>query len=296
MDKLRAITSFVRIVERGSLTAAAEDIGVSLPSMVRMLAALERELGVTLLNRTTRRMHLTDAGREYVEQCRVILSHLQDAEAKLHARRAEPRGKLAVTASVLFGSRYVAPLMNEFVQRHADVSGELMFVDRVVNLVEEGLDAAVRIGHLGDSSLVAVPLGSVRRVICASPAYVGERGSPRRPTDVQAHRCIRFTGLAPFPEWRFRSSPRKVAITSVLTCNQPDVAIDACVRGLGLGLFLSYMVAPLVHAGRLKYVLEEFEPEPLPIQLVYPHSRAVSPTVRAFVDLCVKKLRRTRFE
>lgn len=296
MDKLRAIGSFVRIVERGSLTAAAEDVGVSLPSMVRTLAALERELGVTLLNRTTRRMHLTDAGREYVEQCRAILGHVQHAEARLLARRAEPQGKLAVTASVLFGSRYVAPLMNEFVQRHAKVMGELMFVDRVVNLVEEGLDAAVRIGHLDDSSLVAVPLGSVRRVICASPPYLRRRGTPRSPADVQAHRCVRFTGLAPFAEWKFRSSSRKVAITSVLSCNQPEVAIDACARGLGLGLFLSYMVAPLVHAGRLRYVLEDFESESLPIQLVYPHSRVMSPTVRAFVDLCVKKLRRARFE
>jgi DNA-binding transcriptional LysR family regulator len=239
VDKLRAITSFVRIVDRGSLTAAAEDLGVSLPSMVRTLAALERELGATLLNRTTRRMHLTDAGREYVEQCRTILAHVQEAEAKLTSRRAAPQGKLAVTASVLFGSRYVAPLMNEFVQRHPQVMGELLFVDRVVNLIEEGLDAAVRIGHLGDSSLVAVPLGTVRRVICASPAYLRKAGAPRRPDDVQAHRCVRFTGLTPFAEWSFPASPRKVAITSALTCNQPGVAIEACARGVGLGLFLS---------------------------------------------------------
>jgi len=296
MDKLRALMSFVRIVDRGSLTAAAEDLGVSLPSMVRTLAALERELGVTLLNRTTRRMHLTDAGREYVERCRAILAHVQDAEAMLHSRRAMPQGRLAVTASMLFGARYVAPIMNEFVLRHAQIRGELLFVDRVVDLVDEGVDAAVRIGQLRDSSLVAVRLGAVRRVICATPAYLRAQGWPRRPEDVRAHRCVRFTGLNPLPEWAFGSRPRKFAVNSVLTCNQPDVAIEACARGLGLGLFLSYMVAPLVHAGRLKYVLEEYEPEPLPIHLVYPHSRAVAPTVRAFTDLCVKRLRRTRFD
>lgn len=296
MDKLRAITIFVRIVDRGSLTAAAEGLGLSLPSVVRTLAALERELGVTLLNRTTRRLHLTDAGRAYVERCRTILGQVQEADAMLQSRRAAPRGRLAVTASVLFGARYVAPLMSEFVLRHSQVMAELLFVDRVVNLVEEGLDAGVRIGHLPDSSLVAMPLGSVRRVICASPNYLRARGLPRRPEDVLAHRCVRFTGLAPISVWTFRSSARKFAVTSVLTCNQPEVAIEACARGLGLGLFLSYMVAPLVRTGRLKYVLEDFEPEPLPVQLVYPHSRVVSPTVRAFAELCVKRLRRTRFD
>ena len=296
MDKLKAITSFVRIVDLGSLTAAAEDLGVSPPSMVRTLAALERELGVTLVNRTTRRMHLTDAGREYLERCRTILGQVEDAEAMLHARRAAPQGRLAVSASVLFGTRYVAPLMSEFVLRHPAVAGDLLLVDRVVNLVEEALDAAVRIGPLRDSSLVALPLGQVRRVVCASPAYLRAQGRPRRPEDVAEHRCVRFTGINPLPEWAFRSSRGKVAISSALTCNQPEVAIEACVQGLGLGMFLSYMVAPLVHAGRLRYVLEDFETESLPVNVVHPQSRLVSPTVRAFVDLCVDRLRRTKLD
>jgi DNA-binding transcriptional LysR family regulator len=296
VDKLQAIASFVRIVDRGSLTAAAADLGVSLPSMVRTLASLERELGVTLLNRTTRRIHLTDDGRQYLEHCRTILGQVQEAEATLHSRRTTPHGRLVVTASVLFGRRYIAPIVNEFVQRYPGVAAELLFVDRVVNLVEEGLDAAVRIGHLGDSSLVAIPVGEVRRVVCASPAYLRSHGTPRRPEDIRAHRCVRFTGLAPRAEWTFRASPRKVAITSVLTCNQVDAAIEACASGLGLGSFLSYMVAPLMRAGRLKYVLEEFETEPLPVQFLYPHSRILSPTVRAFADACVKKLRQTRFD
>jgi DNA-binding transcriptional LysR family regulator len=296
MNKLQAMMCFVRIVEKGSLTAAAEDLGVSLPSMVRNLSALERELGVTLLNRTTRRIHLTGEGRQYLMHCHTILQQVHEAEAALHSHRTAPHGKLAVTASVLFGRRYIGPLMSEFIQRHPDVTAELLFVDRVVNLVEEGLDAGVRIGHLGDSSLVAIPLGEVRRVVCASPAYLRSHGVPRRPEDLRTHRCVRFTGLAPRGEWTFQSKPRKVAITSVLTFNQADAAIDACASGLGLGSFLSYMVAPLMRAGRLKYVLEEFETVPLPVQFLYPHSRILAPAVRAFADLCVKKLRQTRFD
>ena len=295
MDRLRAMASFVRIVERGSLTAAAGELGVSLPSMVRTLAALERSLGVTLLNRTTRRLHLTDAGRQYLENCRAVLSQVQDGEAALHSRRSTPRGRLSVTASVLFGRRYVAPLAAEFLRRHADVTADLLFVDRVVNLVEEGVDAALRIGHLADSSLTAIPLGKVRQVVCASPAYLRAQGAPRRPEDLSKHRCVRFSGLAPQGAWMFRAR-RKTPIQGVLTCNQADAAIDACVAGVGLGSFLSYMVAPEVRAGRLKYVLEEFEADPLPVHFVYPSARIASPTVRAFADLCVQRLRETKLD
>jgi len=296
MDKLRAMAGFVRIVDKGSLTAAAADLGVSLPSMVRTLAALERELGATLLNRTTRRLHLTDEGRQYLQQCRAVLAQVQEAEATLSSRRAAPRGKLTLTASVLFGRSYIGPLVSEFLQRHPGVTADLLFVDRRVNLVEEGVDAAVRIGRLADSSLTAIPLGTVRRVACASPAYLRAHGVPRQPEDLRAHRCVRFTGLAPHAEWVFRPPARKVAIGSVLTCNQADAAIDACAAGLGVGAFLSYMVAPLVSAGKLRYVLDEFEVEPLPVSFLYPHSRMLSPTVRAFADLCVKKLRQAKLD
>jgi DNA-binding transcriptional LysR family regulator len=287
MDKLRAMASFVRIVDRGSLTAAAADLGVSLPSMVRTLASLERELGAALLNRTTRRLHLTDEGRQYLERCRAILGQVQEAEATLHSRRAAPHGRLAATAPALFGQRYIAPLMSDFLRKHPEVSGELLLVDRVVNLVEEGIDAAVRIGHLPDSSLVAIPLGKVRRVMCASPAYLRAHGVPRRLEDLRGHRGVRLTGLA---------HPRKVSLPSVFTSNEGNAAIEACANGLGIGSFVSYMVAPLVRAGRLKYVLEDFEAEPLPVSFLYPQSRILASTVRAFADLCVKKLRGVRFD
>ena len=292
MDKLRAMKSFVRIVEDGSLTAAAADLGVSLPSMVRTLAALERELGVTLLNRTTRRIHLTDDGRRYLEYCRIILANVQEAEGALRSSRAVPHGRLALTASVAFGQSYVASIVNEFLQRHPGVTVEFLLVNRVVNLVEEGFDAAIRIAHLEDSSLVSIPLTRVRRVVCASPAYLRRYGVPRRPQDLRAHRCVRFTGLAPRAEWTFRANSRHVAvpIADVLVCNEADVAIESCAKGLGLGSFLPYMVAPLRRSGRLEYVLEDFEIDPLPVRFVYPRSRILSATVRAFGELCAKKL------
>jgi DNA-binding transcriptional LysR family regulator len=298
VDKLESMQAFVRIVEKGSLTAAAADLGTSLPSMVRALAALEREVGVTLLNRTTRRIHLTDEGTQYLEHCRIILGQVRDAEAALKSRRAKPQGRLTVTASEMFGRRHVAPVVTEFVEAYPEVTAELLFVNRVVSLVEEGVDVAVRIGHLGDSSLVAIPVGEVRRVVCASPAYLRRRGVPRRPADIRHHRCIRFTGLSPRNEWPFRFESRDTAVPIVgaLTCNQADAAVDACAGGLGLGSFLSYMVAPLRRSGKLRYVLEDFETEPLPVHVAYPHSRLLSANVRAFVDRCVEKLRRSEFD
>lgn len=292
------MTTFVRIVEKGSLTAAANSLDVSLPSVVRALAALERHLGVALLNRTTRRIHLTEEGAQYLEQCRVILSAVQEAETRLTSRQTEPQGKLAVTASVLFGRRYVAPIVSEFVRRYPNVSADMLLVDRVVNMVEEGLDVGVRIGHLRDSSLVAIPVGEVRPVVCASSPYLRRYGIPLAPEDIRAHRCVRHTGLAPRDEWHFRVGRRNVSIpiTSVITCNEIDSALNACANGLGLGMFLSYQIAPYRKSNKLIHVLEEFETEPWPVQVIYPHSRRLSTTVRAIVDACVKSLRQVGFD
>ena len=298
MDKLNAMATFVRIVEKGSLTAAAVGLDTSVPSVVRTLAALERQLGIRLLNRTTRRLHLTDEGAQYLERCRAILSIVQETEASLTSGRTELQGKLTITASVLFGRRYVAPIVNDFLQRHPNVTAELLFVDRIVNLVEEGIDIAVRIGHLGDSSLVAIPVGKVRRVICASPDYLQRRGTPRTPTEIRVHACVRHTGLAPRADWHFRAGRRPVSvpINPSISCNDIDTSLDACVNGRGLGLFLSYQTAPYRDAKKLRYILEEFETEPLPVQVVYPQSRLVTGKVRAFLDECVSKLRQVPFD
>jgi DNA-binding transcriptional LysR family regulator len=298
VDKLAAMKTFVYIVDAGSLTRAADSLDTSLPTVVRTLAALERELGVSLLKRTTRRIHLTDEGSQYLERCRDILAATQEAEDILVARRSEPVGKLSVTASVLFGRRYLGPILNDFLLRNPKVSADVLFVDRVVNLIEEGMDVAVRIAHLRDSSIVAIPVGHVRRVVCASEKYLRRHGIPQVPADVREHRCVRHLGLVPRSEWHFQNGKRQttVPISSVMTCNEIDSAVDACANGLGLGMFLSYMVAPYRKSGQLKYVLEKFETEPMPVQVVYPQAKLMSNKVRVLVDECVSKLRRQRFD
>jgi DNA-binding transcriptional LysR family regulator len=298
MDKLIAMTTFVRIVDAGSLTAAANTLDASLPTVVRTLASLERHLGVSLLKRTTRRIHLTEEGAQYLARCRTILSALQETEEALVSRRSEPAGKLTVTASALFGRRYIAPIVFDFVRRYPKVSAEMLFVDRVVNLIEEDVDVGVRIANLKDSSMVAIPVGRTRRIICASEIYLRRHGAPQTPKDLRKHTCVRHVGLAPRSEWPFRVGTRHVSvpITSVITCNDIDSAVNACVDGLGLGMFLSYMVALNRKAGQLKYVLENFETEPTPVQVIYPQSKLLSNKTRTFIDECVSKLRGLHFD
>ena len=297
MDKLHAMETFVRIVERGSLTRAAETLGTSLPSVVRTLAALEHEVGVRLLNRTTRRIHLTDDGALYLDRCRAILAAVGDADASLAARRTEPAGRFAVTAPVLFGRRYVVPVVARFLAQHSAVSAEVMLLDRQVGLVEEGLDAGVRIGPLADSSLVAVQVGELRRVVCASPVWLRRHGVPKTPDDLRDVPCVRFGGLTPTSEWRFKSGRRtaSIAVATRFATNQVDAGIAACEEGLGPGMFLSYQVASAVAQKRLRYVLAEFELDPVPVNVIYPQARLRSSALRAFVDLAVKTLRATGF-
>lgn len=246
VDKIRAMETFVRIVEAGSLTGAADSLDTSLPTVVRTLSSLEQQLGVALLKRTTRRIHLTDEGAQYLERSRAILSSMREAEDLLGARRTEAAGQLTVTASVLFGRRYVAPIVYDFLRHHPKVNADVLFVDRMVNLIEEGVDVGVRIAHLKDSSLAATRVGEVRRVVCASEQYLRRHGVPQVPSDIRRHLCVRHVGLAPRSEWHFRVGNRQVAIpiASVITCNEIDSVVDACLDGLGLGLFLSYMVEP----------------------------------------------------
>ena len=291
MDKLRAMETFVRIVDRGSLTAAADTLSTSLPSVVRTLAALEAELGVRLLNRTTRRLSPTDEGREYFERCKRVLADIDEADAALSARRAAPKGRLRITAPVMFGRLRVAPLVAEFILKHPALQIELTLLDRIVDLVEEGIDAGIRIARLPDSTLVAVPVGQTRRVVCASPAYLKRAGTPKTPRDLMQHRCISFSGLAAGNAWSFGGGNAQIEVPSALATNQVDAAIDACLRGVGPGQFLCYQVQALLDAGKLKRVLQSFEPEPVAIQLVYPQARLLSANVRAFVDWAVPRLR-----
>ncbi len=287
MDKLKAMETFVRIVEAGSLSAAAERMGASLTAVVRSLAALEQALGVRLLNRTTRRIALTEEGREYLERCRRILAEVEEADAALTERRLRPTGRLAVTAPVMFGRLHVAPVLTDFLAAHPDMRADLLLVDRVIDLLEEGLDLAVRIGALPDSSLVATPVGACRRVLCASPEFVATHaGDLQHPSALAKLKSIRFSGLDVGHDWVFnRGGPAvRVAPTEVFSTNHVDAALEACRKGLGCGRFLSYQVRDDLAAGRLVRLLPEWEPEAVPVQLVFPHSRMLSVRVRAFVD------------
>jgi DNA-binding transcriptional LysR family regulator len=286
---------FVQIVDSGSLTAAADALDVSVPSVVRSLAALERAVGVRLLNRTTRRSSLSDEGREYYERCRRVLSEVEAADAALSARRLEPKGRLRLTAPEMYGRLCVAPVVMEFAAKYPGVEVELLLLDRVVDLVEEGIDAAIRISRLPESSLVAVRVGETRRVLCAAPTYLRSAGMPETPADLANHRCVLFTGLTSNNEWSFAGEPpTRVPIRPVLRTNQFDVAINAVLQGLGCGQFLCYQVQALMGKSKVTRILGKFEPLPVPIQVVYPHARFLSPNVRAFVDIAVPRLRERR--
>jgi len=293
MDKLKGIQTFIAIAECGSLTAASHRLEVSLPTVVRTLAELERDVGVTLFNRTTRRVNLTDEGKRYLETCRAVLGQLEEAEHALTATRSRPSGRLTVTSSVMFGRLHVAPQLSAFLKRHPDVSAELVLLDRVVDLVEEGIDVGVRIGPLPNSSLHAVNVGTVRRVLCVSPAYLQRRAPPERPDELRDHATIHFSGLGAAREMHFVEGGRSrdIAIDPLWTSNSVDAALGAVVDGLGVGQFLSYMVEPLLRNGALRLLLPLYEPPANPVTMVYPHSRLLSTKVRHFLDESAPLLR-----
>lgn len=293
MDKLYAMNAFIRIVETGSLTAAADAMDVSQPSMVRTLAALERELGVRLINRTTRRMALTDEGRDYYSRAQQIIAAVEDAQLSLSARRTTPKGRLRIASSVSFGRTFVAPVVAEYLAAHPEVDVELLLLDRVVDLVEEGMDLAVRVARLPDSSLVAHSIGNVQRVVVASPALLRATGKPKTPQDLRNHRCVSFSGVTSPAHWEFVEGRKaiRVPVTNALITNQVDAAVLACVQGLGFGRFSDYHVQSEIKAGKLVRVLTKFEGKPIPVSVVYPSSRHQSPNVRSFLAFAQERLR-----
>ncbi|MEN8133330.1 MAG: LysR family transcriptional regulator [Pseudomonadota bacterium] len=290
MDKLRSMSVFVQIAERGSLTAAAKALGISLPSVVRVLASLENLLHVRLFNRTTRRITLTQEGEIYLKQCRKILTDIEEAERALGQNQAEPSGSITVTAPVRFGEMYVAPAVAGFLKCYPKTQVNLLLYDRVVDLLEEGIDVAVRLAHLADSSLIAKPVGTIRQVVCASPDLLNKVGEPSRPEALSKLPCVRFTGISPASVWHFQDNgkPLPVQVKGGFMCNQVGSSVEACVAGVGFGLFFCYQVMPLIKNGQLATVLTEFEPEPMPLNLVYPHVRLLSTRVRAMVDWMAK--------
>lgn len=293
MDRLEAMGAFVSVAERRGFAPAARALGVSPSTVTRLVASLEERLSIRLLHRTTRSVTLTPAGARYLERARRVLADVDEAERTARAERTEPTGRFVVTAPRLFGRREVAPLVCAFLARYPAVRGELRLSDRVENLIEEGIDVAVRIAHLDDSTLVARRLGSTRRVVVASPGYLTAHGVPRRPRDLVRHEVIHFSPGAAAPEWRFERDGReeRVPVVPRFTTNAADAAISLAERGAGLTMALGYQVADAVASGRLRVVLAGHEPPPLPIQIVYPSARQLSASVRCFTDLAVATCR-----
>ncbi len=277
---------FVQIAEQGSLTAAANVLGLSLPSVVRILASLEQSVQVRLFNRTTRRVTLTQEGGFYLEQCRKILADIEETERALGQDQAEPAGKITLTAPVRFGEMHVAPAVASFLKQYPNTRVDLRLVDRVIDLLEEGIDVAVRIAHLADSSLIAKRMGAIRQVVCASPALLNEVGEPSHPEALTGLPCICFTGVSQTSAWHFQDNGKhlSVPVTGKLVCNQVRASVEACVAGTGFGLFYCYQVMPYIHEGQLATVLTDFELDPVPLSLVYPHARLLSARVRVMVD------------
>lgn len=290
MDRWQVMRIFVKVAETASFAEAARHLQMSAPAVTRAVASLEETIGARLFVRTTRSVKLTDAGSGYFEDCRRILADIAEAEAAAAGTYATPTGTLTVTAAAMFGNMYVLPILTEYLDTYPTMLGRTLFVDRLVNIVEEGADVAVRIGHLPDSGFTAIRVGSVRRVICGSPAYFEKYGVPRTPADLKNHRIAASTGAWSSPEWRFANDQR-VTVQSSLQCNTNDAVISAAVSGWGLTRVVHYQIGPALLDGRLQIVLADYEEPPLPIHVLYPEGRHSPAKVRAFVDLAVARLR-----
>jgi DNA-binding transcriptional LysR family regulator len=291
MDRIDAMRAFVAVAEEGGFAAAARRLALSAPGVTRAIAALETRVGARLFARTTRVVRLTDAGARFLADAKRILAELDEAEATAAGAQAEPRGLIAVTAPSMFGRRHVSPHVLAFIERHPAVTVRALFVDRIVDLVDEGFDVAVRIAHLPDSSLTAVRVGAVRSVVCASPAYLAAHGRPRTPADLAGHRAVLFSPSTAVSPWSFAAGPPVPPPPARIIAGAVDLAVTAAVAGHGLTRVLSYQVRDEVADGRLEVVLAAHELPPFPVHVVFPEGRGASARVRAFVDLAVAGLR-----
>lgn len=290
MNRTDSLTLFVKAVDRGSLSGAARALGLSLPSVSRRLTALEERVGTRLLIRTTRSLALTEAGRLYYEHAKRMLADLDEVEANLFADATVPAGKVSVWAPTLFGRVFIVPLLARFLADNPRVSMDLTLLDRAFNLVEEGIDLAVRIGPLSDSSLIVRTLGRLSWVVSAAPAYLARRGEPALPADLAGHDCLVFS--QPGYEWRFRKDGRTASlqVPARVRSNALDVVVAAAVAGAGVVYAPAWQVRDHVAAGRLKVVLREHEVPPLPINAVLSHTRLLSAKVRTLLDFLAREL------
>ena len=293
MDRFYSMSVFVAVAEAESFAKAGRKLGMSPPAVTRAISALEERLGVRLLTRTTRVVRLTEAGTRYLDDSRRIMAEVEEAEESATGISATPSGQVHVTVPVLFGKMFVTPIILEYLDQYPAVNVNALFLDRVVNLVEEGMDVAVRIGALPDSSLRAAKVGTVRQVVVATPRYLQRHGTPAHPNDLKNHRIVSPLGPAASPDWKFYSNgkPISVRVAPRMTVTTNESAIEAIREGWGITRLLSYQVAPQVKLGKFKTVLNEFEPPALPIHVVHLDGRRPTAKVRAFVDLLVERLR-----
>lgn len=292
MDRFHEMQVFLAVAEEEGFAAAARRLKTSPPSVTRAIAAMEHRIGTQLLARTTRSLHLTEAGQRYLEDCRRILADLDEAEEAAAGSYSIPCGHLTVTAPVLFGELYVAPALGDYLDRFPLVNINALLVDRVVNMTDEGVDVAVRIGHLHEPGQQAIKVGAVRRVVCAAPAYLDQHGRPRHPAQLREARIATSSSSQLVSEWSFveEGQPLTVAIEPRLVVTANNAAINLARLGWGMTRVLSYQVTAAVAAGELEIVLEEFEPPPLPIQVVFQKSPRVPAKINTFVDFLSHRL------
>ncbi len=293
VDRLLLMTVFVAVAEEEGFAGAARRLGMSPPAVTRAIATLEQYLGIKLLNRTTRYVRVTEPGQRYLEDAKRVISAADEADESVVGLNGEPRGHIVVTASVLFGRLYVMSGIVDYMKRYAGMEVSALFVDRVVNMLEEGVDVAIRIGELPDSSYRAIRVGSVRRVMCASPKYLEQYGMPQSPEELTQHQIILARGLNPSPEFKFvkNDAPFSVKVKPRLMVSDNDSAIEAAVGGLGITRLLSYQIAPQLIDGSLKIILSEFETKAVPVHIVHNEGRYTSAKIRTFVDLMAERLR-----
>ena len=293
MDRPEAMSALLAAVDAGSLSGASRKLGMPLATVSRKVSELETHLRTRLVTRTSRRLILTDAGRSYVAACKRILDDVREAERAAAGEYSAPRGELIITAPIVFGRLHVLPVLLEFLNTYPEIDVRLTLADHVVNLQEDHVDLAVRIGELPDSSLVAMRVGSIGRVVCGSPAYFAERGTPKRPNELSKHDCITFNGLTSPEAWIFPSGKGtiSVAVHSRLIVNTAEAAIDAAITGLGITRVLSYQVADALRTGALLLALREFEPPPVPVSLVHAGQGRLALKLRAILDFAAPRLK-----
>jgi len=293
MDRLEAMAAFVAVVEAGGFSAAARRLGTPLTTVSRKVSDLEDHLRARLLTRTTRKVTLTDTGQLFFLRSRRLLDELSESERLASGEYQAPRGGLSVSAPLALGRLHLAPVIAEFLAAYPDIDVDLRLSDGIANIVADGIDVAVRVGELPDSSLRALKVGNIRHVVCASPAYLDRRGTPSKPSDLGSHHCVTFTGLEGAREWTFRAGRKveRLVVRSRLAVNTAEAAADAAVAGAGITRLLCYQVSEAVLAGRLRLLLRKFEPPPLPVHLVSPDARLMPLKLKAFLEFVGPRLK-----